>query len=471
VIAKELRALLPVWAAAAGAVLTPALVRELRPFGLPAYFIGAVALGALSVGHEYSHRTLALTLTLPISRRRILVTKLAALGLLLVALAMVGMLSVSIGRREAVFGQALVWLPILAGLFITPYLTMATRSPIAGAVFTLGIAGVLTIGGEWIGVLKYGYTGNVDSFRVAFLWRALLVLSAASAALMWWTFPRLQVLDGPGAAIDLVQPAVTSSAVLTKRNPIWVLIKKELRLQQLAFVIAAVYAAVHIVVATRTRGMFLAIDAATVVALMYAGVLALLVGAVASAEERGLRTLDAQLLLPMGASRQWLIKSATVLGLALVLAILLPAALAAVFPPEPIVWARTLKSMVAIRSVVTVLAMTVIGLYVSTLCSSGVWALMLSVPAGFAVAGFVMKLGLFVQRSLYRLDVPPDWRVVNWSAVLVTIGVLALVLRLAFDNHRRVDRSRWRIAGQIAIVAAVMVVGATLVGIAGALSR
>lgn len=471
-IAKEFRALAPVWAAAAAAVLTAAAFRELRPFSLPAFFIGAIALGAISMGHEYSHRTVGLMLTLPVARRRVLLAKLSVLATLLLALAIVGTSSVSIGRGEAVFGRALIWLPVVAALFITPYLTMATHSAMAGAVFTLGIAGMLMIGGEWIGTLRHGYTTNVDSFRVAFMWRMLLVLSASCAALMWWAFPRLQALDGSGVSIDLVQPAAATSRGLTKRHPIWLLIKKELRLQQLAFVVAAIYVVVYVAVVTRTRGMFVANDAAVMMGVLHAGVMALLIGAVASAEERSLRTLDAQLLLPMAASRQWLVKIATVLGLTLVLAIFLPAALAAIFPPESIPWARVLNSMVAVRTVSIVLTIAVVSLYVSTLCSSGVWAMIMSAPAAFGVFVFVMGLGAQVQRVLYRVGgAPGDGTIVDWTTGLVTASVAALVLRLAFTNHRRADRSRRRTAAQVAIAAAAMVVAATLVGVAGVLSR
>ena len=54
-----------------------------------AYGLGAVALGALSMGHEYTGRTLSLLLTQPVSRWRLFAVKSGIAALMLVALAAV----------------------------------------------------------------------------------------------------------------------------------------------------------------------------------------------------------------------------------------------------------------------------------------------------------------------------------------------------------------------------------------------
>ena len=469
-IAKELRALAPVWAAAAAAMLAPVLVRELRPLNVPVYFLGSLVLGAMSIGHEYSHRTLGLMLTQPVSRARLLLTKLAVLAVLLIGLLLLSFVALSAGRGEAMFGDAIRWLPALAGLFITPYLTLATRSPMAGVVFTLAIAGVLMIVGEWLGVAKYGgYSADVERFRVLFLSRMLVVLSVAGAVMTWWTFSRLEVLDGRGTEIDFGRVAATGTASrgVTRRSPIRLLIEKELRLQQLAFVVAAIYVMVYLAAISRARGMFSHDDAGFMLSILYALVLAVLIGSVASAEERHLRVLDAQLLVPMSASRQWLIKVAIVLGLTFVLTVALPAGLAVLFPPERILWARTLASLAAAGPVLAVMSVAVVSLYVSTLCSSALWALLLSVPSAFGVAVFVLELGEIVQRYFLDHGVRPDRSVVQVSAGIVAIAVIALVLRFASVNHRYLDRSHWRTAAHAGIAAAAIAAGATLVVVAG----
>jgi hypothetical protein len=473
VIAKELRALLPLWAAAAAAMVLSALIRDLRPFNVPAYFLGAIVLGAMAIGQEYSHRTMGVLLMQPVSRARMLLTKLSVLAALLLGLLLLSFAALPVDRGDAALGQAIRWLPVLAALFIAPYLTLATRSPMAGTVFTMGIAGMLLVGGEWLGTLKYGHAADVESFRLAFLSRMLLLLSVGGAVMTWRTFSRLQVLDLPGTELDFTTFARSGPPAhgVTRRNPILLVIGKELRLQQLAFAVAAIYVVIYLVTVSRTRGMFSQDDVVFLLSGLYSAALAVLIGSVASAEERHLRTLDAQLLLPMRASRQWGIKVAIVLGLTFVLALALPAGLAALFPPERVLWARTLTSMVALSSILAILSIAAVSLYVSTLCSSALWALLLAIPSAFGTALFVLKLGTVAEGSLRRFGVRPDGGLVGWSTALATIAVIALVLRLALANHRHVDRSRWRIAAQLAIAGGSALAATAIVAAIGALTR
>ena len=54
---------------------------------------------------------------------------------------------------------------------------------------------------------------------------------------------------------------------------------------------------------------------------------------------------------------------------------------------------------------------------------------------------------------------------------ILVLAVMAVVLRLASANHGSADHGRWRIATQVAIVAAAMTAAVALVGIAGVLAR
>lgn len=469
-IVKECRALLPAWAAAAGAILLCALFRDLSPFGVPAYFIGAVTLGAMSMGHEYSHRTMGLMLTLPVARSRVLLTKLAVLAAMLMLLALLARLVIPFGRDAARFAGAIVGLPVVSALFITPYLTIVTRSPVGGAVFTLGIAGMVTVAGEWIGINRFGYTANVDSFRVNFVWYALSLLSALSAALMWQTSSRLQVLDGPGRMIDFSPAATSPSPSLSRKNPMWLLVMKELRVQQLAFAVAALYVVMFAITAVRTRGTIQHSSLPLILSVMYAGMLTLLIGATASAEERHLRTLDAQLLVPMPLSRQWMIKIGVVVALTAVLALLLPLALVNAFTTSHIALSAA-QTLLHPRAVLMVLAISALSVYVSTLTASGLSALLVSVPSAFAAVSFVMKLSRELQEFVYSLDGSPDWRIVDRITVVVALGVIGLVLGFAFSNHRTADRTRTRVAAQVGIAAAAALAATAVVGVVAALSR
>jgi ABC-type transport system involved in multi-copper enzyme maturation permease subunit len=131
--------------------------------------------------------------------------------------------------------------------------------------------------------------------------------------------------------------------------------------------------------------------AATVVSVMtafYSLVLPAVIGSLACAEERHFGTLDAQLLLPVRSSTQWIVKSATALGLSLTLALLLPLALARLFGGAAVNPMAGPANRLTAESVVVILGVTAISLYVSTLARSGLRALMGSIATVFA-SGFM----------------------------------------------------------------------------------
>ena len=77
-VSKEIRALLPLWLGCIVAVWAGGLPDGSGLFlraGFVMYVLGSAALGALSVGHEYTNRTLPLLLSVPISRRRVFAIK------------------------------------------------------------------------------------------------------------------------------------------------------------------------------------------------------------------------------------------------------------------------------------------------------------------------------------------------------------------------------------------------------------
>jgi ABC-type transport system involved in multi-copper enzyme maturation permease subunit len=471
VIHKEFRALLPAWAACAVTMLAASAVDGLRGFGGPAYPVGVAALGAMAIGHEYSHRTMGLLLSLPVSRLRLLLTKLGVLAVMLGGLMIVAWTTIPATRMHTLFSVAFFWLPALTALFVAPWLTMLSRSPVGGAVFTLSLGGILLVVGEWIGVARYGYTREVDAFRLLFLWWSVAVLCATGAVMTWWTFARLQTIDGRGTELHFTPRTGAIGRGLTRHNPGWLLVKKELRLQQLALALAGCYALGHAIAAFSSISPPWLEDTTTIMTLLPAGLLAILIGSMASAEERHWRTLDSQLLLPMGSSRQWHIKVMVVLGLTSALALGLPATLFRLLPVDPQIASQAARQLYAPGTVIVLAALTVLSLYVSTLCSSGMWALILSLPAAALMTVLVLTLGDTMGGILNSLGRPPDWPVVQRTAAVLALAVMAVVLRLALTNHRSADRSPWRTVTQVGILAGAVVGAVTLVGLAGALSR
>ena len=89
-IGKELRALFPAWTAFAIALVVS--IAFSGTWSWLIFILGAVVLGALSIGHEYLHGTLSPWLALPVSRWQLVAAKLAALTPLLVSLAILATL-------------------------------------------------------------------------------------------------------------------------------------------------------------------------------------------------------------------------------------------------------------------------------------------------------------------------------------------------------------------------------------------
>jgi len=119
------------------------------------FYVGACALlGALSIGQEFTDRTLAGLLAQPATRASVLLHKLGVVAAMLLAL---GGLAWAYGLTP--FAVARAWpdlsptglvlaivLPVLGGVLLTPCLTLLTRSALAGCVFTIGLSLATMIG-------------------------------------------------------------------------------------------------------------------------------------------------------------------------------------------------------------------------------------------------------------------------------------------------------------------------------------
>src|SRR4029077_2172193 len=94
---KEVRAIAPGWLACMASIGIATLVTGggIRGLVIPVYFLGSIALGALSMGHEYSGGTLALLLSQPRRREHLFLLKLAVLALALLTLSAIARLALS----------------------------------------------------------------------------------------------------------------------------------------------------------------------------------------------------------------------------------------------------------------------------------------------------------------------------------------------------------------------------------------
>lgn len=477
-IRKELRALAPTWLAiTVGMVTAEHSGWSTRGLSAPVYFIGAVALGAQAIGHEFSHRTLSMLLTHPISRSRILLVKLGVLAVLLAALAGAAAVTLPFRRVDLPFIAGMLLLPCALALFVAPWLTMTARSPLAGSVFPVALAGITVLTGNWLGVHFHGYTREVDTLAVAFVSWTMGALCATGGVMTWRTFHRLQITDGMGLEIR-ARPAAprSSTASFTRRNPLWLLLMKELHLQQLAFVVALVYVASYLLLvlafhsAAGTRG-----DSVAAGTVFHAGILAMLIGALASAEERQLGTHEWQQLMPMAAWQQWAVKAGAAIGLSIVLGVGLPLLLLSVLPPEHASWPRRVWP---IRQGVTFVLLAIVttgSLYVSSVTRSGLWALTVSIPVMFGTAMFFGWVARPIEQAVYRAGLLGPLRLslpsIAGNAVFLAVlaALLGMVLWFGLANHRSAERSVSRIARQVVWMAASAVVGLAAVLVLGAI--
>jgi hypothetical protein len=438
-VAKEVRALLPVWLGGVVSLLCLAFVSSDTVFGtgrIDALMVlictgTSAALGALSVGHEYSARTLALLLSQPASRARIFRVKQAVLALMLLTVA--GIVSATMSATSKV--APVVTLSVLGGLFLAPWLTMLSRNPLAGTVFTMVSPGLL-----WLLVNEF----VPSPWNFVVFWSALVGLSMVAAVMGWRAFMRLEAIEGRAA--DMRWPAAAAAhAPARRRHPIWLLVKKELGLQQLAVAVAGVYVLGWALTLVLGRTDLRYDDLFGAMTFVNSGLLALLIGSLASAEERHLSTAQWQLLLPMASWKQWIVKAGTALGLAMLLAVALPGLL---------MFLSAGHVAVGGGYACVVLLLTAVSLYVSSVSSSGVSALCLSAPVSvfvvFPAIAFLSRLG-YIELTLPGMG--------------LFAAALGLVLYFALVNHRTADRGAWRICVQVFCIAGCFAFCAVLVAL------
>jgi ABC-type transport system involved in multi-copper enzyme maturation permease subunit len=518
---KEVRALLPIWLAAATTVAAVMVMprSEVILAGLLAFVLGTTTLGAMSIGHEYAYRTLPQLLALPADRRRLFAAKLAVLTPMLAGLSTLAALAFlrAAGSTPAdgIWVWTLVLLSLLGGLAIAPWLTMACRSPIAGVVFTLAVPAALWVGSEAInGASPRGFGRPLPADRelnLAVLWGGMLMLSVMGAVLSWRAFLGLEAPGGDGEmhmpSLDRIASSQgTFTGTRRARKPFAAIVAKELRLQSITFIVAGLYVltwAALMRAATESYALQMVFGGVTIV---YGGLAALLVGAVASAEERGFGTLEWQILQPYAARKQWTLKVMTALALSLVLAFVLPALLAWIRPvagsASPITFATEAGSNVFGMGIlywrVSRVAMqlglfavlTACALYVSSVCASGLRALLLTLPFVTAGAMLTRATAWAAYTTMFRaLDVavifsgfgryavtgrdrPPftddDARFLNLAGSTLTIGLVCgfvcLVLWFAARNHTSAERGVRRTRRQLAWLTAYAVAGAATAG-------
>jgi hypothetical protein len=458
--AKEFRALLPVWAAAAFTIAADTGLRgtgmhSLLPLGMLAYVAGSLALGAHVIGHEFTNRTLASLLVQPCRRSSVLLTKAFVLGVMLTALGLIArvVLFQSLAGTLGSFPRyPTLYLPLIGGFCVAPYLTMRLRSQMAGVVFTACIPGMTYVLALLGGVIVHGSgTAAADALALAVWMPAMWIFPAAAAVLSARSFMRLQdTVEGGGGELRLPRWFTVTDANAT-RPPLWMLAKKELRLQQMTFAMVALYALIWtgLTVAGRINVDFAREFPIRGVGMLYFALLPLLIGSLASAQERHFGMLQSQAMLPVPRAQQWAVKASVVLVLALVLGVVLPWLLFA--PPQ---LSRTAFWPLA----ASIVFLTTWSLYISSWCGSGIIALALLLPASAAAMALTRWIDWIVSAVVLPRHSAGAYAVLTQPSVL-TAWVMAasplavLLLLFAARNHWTSERKPKTIAMQVAALA------------------
>jgi hypothetical protein len=334
---KEALSLLPAWlvglALPLGLWLSRNSDREIVALLSISVWLGCALVGAYSFGHEYNHRTMALLLSQPISRRQIWYEKMLVLGIALFTLCLfptkllLSSVSSDIVGQEILLGVAA---PALCAFAASPALTLWLKHTLAAVLFAPLLPFLL-------GAIIWGAARVLAPNETAELAEApgtIWMLVAGYAGLMYLfgccQFKRLQSRDALGKDLQLgwVKTGLTflvELATLKSRGPYASLVKKELLLHKLNFLLAMMLclASVGAVVVKRLwpdiSGPALLIPLS-----VYCLVIPFTIGALTVAEERHLGLHEWQLTLPVARWKQWTVKIGLAYALMVLLGILLP---------------------------------------------------------------------------------------------------------------------------------------------------
>jgi hypothetical protein len=481
-VGKEVRAVLPASLACAAAIGIGALTDDRALLGAAqiAFGLGAIALGAHAFGHEYTYRTLPILLAQPTDRRRLFLLKIAVVAAILIVLTVAAAPVLFPGSQAGTWRRPIVLMPALCGLFFAPCLTLLCRNPIAGVVFSIAVVGMTFTIGDIAGGLRYGAgSAEGDSFSRAFVTWGLASAGVVAAVLSWRTFQRLEAIDGsPGVHVQLPWRGLTASRS-RPRHRITLLVSKELRLQSVVFMLAGLYlvAAAAALIATRRSGRGVPEFVWGPATSLYIAMFSIMVGSLASAEERHYGTLEWQTLLPMASWKQWGVKAGTAGVLVFVLAVLMPLLLGP-FVLKDEVWDGGHFGR-QLTHIVPVLVLT--SLYVSTVTTSGMRALVISLFAcvaavialqlvGTAIWWLSIVLANYPRSREEGMQLVATFRRVEPLASAASVaGYALLALWFGFVNHRTAERGPGRLWRQVAVYggffAVVVLAGAILVTI------
>lgn len=497
---KEIRQMLPVWLLALGLPLAALVLHVGVTVEVAVMFavLGCALLGGSSFGPEFSHATMGQLLSLPVERQRVWWMKMAVLGIALTPF-LAAILLVPDGPSHNFLARLLFFIPLCA-FCATPWLTLRAQNGLAAAVLSIAapvlMCSVIAMVMSWAqgNVLGEGTAAETLRFERQLITVFFWVLSSYCGATAWLSyrlFTRFQVVDNAARDVpwgDVLSVPLTewSKRLPGGRGPIASLVRKELQLQQLVYLMAAVLVQLVAVILLSLQAipaMYREVPLQLPVYL-FAGIVPLFLGAVAVAEERNLGLHAWQLTLPVPAWKQWLIKVLMTLAASSLLGVLLPwACLAAAHRLDPgtfsDVWPKEVFPVM--MTLLAQAVVTLVALFASSFSSNTLKALLnavgLLVGMGFLIGllGNTMENSTHFQKlaSLPVFRPPHPWldsmdlgALILISTFLLTIATLLIY---SFHNFHQTVFAWRRLCLQVCVllVAPSVLVIVTMVVIIG----
>ena len=335
---KEIRLLLPSWAAAALLAMVQGVTRPYDFYVASLLFFGLTIMALTTIGREASLNTFSSLLAQPAERMRIWQTKLSVLaaGFLTVFAVWLAALGIAFWRSNVAAAHA-----------EHSYNLVITACLIATATFTGGLWTTLLLrqlaGAFWLTLLMpvtlSAFSGiflagsESDNLVIAVLSVVIGVYSVAGFLFARWLFFRAQDVGWSGGVIAMPEWKFLSARTQTAgeartRKPVLALFKKEVQLQQGVLTGAAALLVLHAgIIALRVFHKFpnqSAGEILTSIFWMLWLVVPALLGSIAVAEERKHGVTESQLCLPVSRRLQFVIKAVLTLVLGTLLGGVLP---------------------------------------------------------------------------------------------------------------------------------------------------
>lgn len=333
---KETREMLPLLIGTLFLIAVPYVIWQPQAggWGYLVLGVGCIAMATSAFGSELQHKTIWLLFSQPISRTTIWVEKMVVLVSAIAVSTLLLYACLRIYAWEQFSAFALIFIPLCA-FCGAPYLTLIARTGIGGAVFSIALPGTLCASAHLISDLKYVNDPARYEFPARLLAVPLAIYCVLGLSLGYAKFKRLQVLENSSEGFSLpgwiegflIRP--WTWMVPKKTGAFTSLVLKEIRLQQMSFIIAGLFCLGGLagaLVKARYQHRF-GTDYEIyghIYYVLYLSMLPLVAGVISAAEERAQGILDWHLTLPPSARKQWLAKMLMTLTISLVLGLFLP---------------------------------------------------------------------------------------------------------------------------------------------------